>query len=65
MLILFIFSWIFLLQLVQITLLFYILYRLNQDKNAAVLFCKSVWFQLQNDFLSSGVLNVEPTNEPK
>lgn len=62
MLILILFLWIFVIQLCQLLLLLYILYRLNQDKNAAVLFCKSVWFQFQDDFLGSGLLNVENKN---
>lgn len=36
---------------IQICLLAYIGYRLVQDKNAAVTFVKSVWTQLQEDFV--------------
>lgn len=43
------------LQLCQLALLTYICYRVVQDKNAAVTFCKSVWFQLQEDFLRFGL----------
>jgi len=40
------------LQLVQIGLLVFVAYRLVQDKNAAVTFCKSVWMQLQDELFN-------------
>ena len=40
------------LQLVQIGLLVFVAYRLVQDKNAAVVFCKSVWMQLQDELFN-------------
>lgn len=36
---------------IQLCLLAYIGYRLVQDKNAAVTFLKSMWMQLQEDFV--------------
>jgi hypothetical protein len=55
MLVVVLFFVILLLQLIQFSLLFFILYRLTQDKNSAVTFCKSVWFQLQQDFLNASL----------
>ena len=37
------------LQSVTLGFIMYLVYRVVEDKNAAVSFCKSVWWQLQND----------------
>jgi hypothetical protein len=39
------------LQTIQIGILLYLLHRVIQDKNAAVAFCKSVFFQLQGEIM--------------
>jgi hypothetical protein len=41
------------LQVVQLMVIALIGYRLTQDKHAAVGFCKSVWFQVQEEFLKA------------
>lgn len=43
------FSTILVFQCIQVALLIYIVHRLQKDKNAAVGFVKSVWFQFQSD----------------
>lgn len=41
------------LHVLQVTLLLYLVYRVVQDKNAAVSFIKSVWLQLQEEVINN------------
>lgn len=46
------FSTILVFQMIQVSLLVYLVHRVHQDKNAAVGFMKNVWFQFQSDLFN-------------
>ena len=50
--------------LLQITLLVFLVYRMVQDKNAAVTFLKSVFLQLQNDVVEHFFKSANNDNLP-